>query len=626
MANPFTPEQISQILEEFFKVVGTRQYIGARYVPIFGRKGEESIEWDNSAPYEPLTIVLYQGNSYTSRQYVPVGVEITNQEFWALTGNYNAQVEQYRRDVQAFDGRISANATAIDAEKTRAENAEQTLQDGINTNATTIDAEKTRAEGAEQTLQDGINTNATAIAKESADRITADTEIKNSIGFTSRSGDKIVVFSDSTFQTNPDINNGNVLQKSVVDWMKELAPGMTIDNRGVGGTRTSWLLNTLNSLGESDISDATYVIVAYGTNDWQDSVGPLKINKASTDTMDYMYGACLDRINALAPKANVICVTPAFLKSTSASKDKILNQNNTGNTIQSYSDVIEFEAHRRNMACLRLDYLMGINISNYQSRMVASTNDIWVHYNQDTNRRIATMLLNCIYGIAVPSYSCSYIDVTPASWRRCDRFDYYSLVDRSRMTTNTYTVSGLLPNTEYWITAFGGNVKLLCNDAPVLNCLNLQGIVQFTVTTDDAGTLTIANQDSSHAVNLMNTKLTYGRPNIYQGVYPAQSGFLEYGGGGAPFATVNLLNSLSIGYLHYTVDSLDTVTPIATIPSRFKAINNGFAIGSIAQTNGVGIAAFSGRIFKNQLYPNMNVSKVEEQPIDISCILISLDV
>lgn len=113
MANPFTPEQISQILEEFFKAVGTRQYIGARYVPIFGRKGEESIEWDNSAPYEPLTIVLYQGNSYTSRQYVPVGVEITNHEFWALSGNYNAQIEQYRQEVLTLDGRISTNEDNI---------------------------------------------------------------------------------------------------------------------------------------------------------------------------------------------------------------------------------------------------------------------------------------------------------------------------------------------------------------------------------------------------------------------------------------------------------------------------------------------------------------------------------
>ena len=99
MPDTFTPEQIAQILEAFFAAVGTRQYIGARYVPLFGRKDEESIIWDNSAPYEPLTVVLYQGNSFTSRQYVPAGVEITNEEFWAETGNFNAQVEQYRQEV-----------------------------------------------------------------------------------------------------------------------------------------------------------------------------------------------------------------------------------------------------------------------------------------------------------------------------------------------------------------------------------------------------------------------------------------------------------------------------------------------------------------------------------------------
>lgn len=99
MANSLTPTEISQILEAFFNVVGTRQYKGMRYVPLFGRKGEESIVWDNTKPYEQLTIVLYQGNSFTSRQYVPAGVEITNTEFWAETGNYNAQIEQYRREV-----------------------------------------------------------------------------------------------------------------------------------------------------------------------------------------------------------------------------------------------------------------------------------------------------------------------------------------------------------------------------------------------------------------------------------------------------------------------------------------------------------------------------------------------
>ena len=117
MDDIFTPEQIAQILEEFFKVVGTRRYVGERYVPIFGRKGEESIQWDNSAPYEPLTIVLYQGDSYTSRQFVPIGVDITNQEFWAITGNYNAQIELYHSEtIAAREIAESALTTANNAQ------------------------------------------------------------------------------------------------------------------------------------------------------------------------------------------------------------------------------------------------------------------------------------------------------------------------------------------------------------------------------------------------------------------------------------------------------------------------------------------------------------------------------
>ena len=79
---------------------GKNVYVGHRYVPkIFG-------EWDNSKLYEPLSIVQYQGNSFTSRQYVPVGVELTNEEFWVSTGNYNAQVEQYRQDVRNLDNEV----------------------------------------------------------------------------------------------------------------------------------------------------------------------------------------------------------------------------------------------------------------------------------------------------------------------------------------------------------------------------------------------------------------------------------------------------------------------------------------------------------------------------------------
>lgn len=89
--------------------MAVREYVGARYVPLFA----DPLQWSNTRTYEPLTIVVNQGNSYTSRQFVPTGIDISNEDFWALTGNYNAQVEQYRQEVLAFDGRITKNANDI---------------------------------------------------------------------------------------------------------------------------------------------------------------------------------------------------------------------------------------------------------------------------------------------------------------------------------------------------------------------------------------------------------------------------------------------------------------------------------------------------------------------------------
>ena len=77
----------------------TRQYVGARYVPKFA----DPIAWDNANAYEALTIVTYNGTSYTSKKSVPAGTAITNTEYWVATGNYNAQVEAYREEVAALE-------------------------------------------------------------------------------------------------------------------------------------------------------------------------------------------------------------------------------------------------------------------------------------------------------------------------------------------------------------------------------------------------------------------------------------------------------------------------------------------------------------------------------------------
>lgn len=87
------------------------QYIGARYVPLFA----DPMQWDSTKTYEPLTIVYNGGNSYTSRQYVPAGIQIDDDAYWALTGNYNAQIEQYRAEVAQCNGRIEAVNGRIEA-------------------------------------------------------------------------------------------------------------------------------------------------------------------------------------------------------------------------------------------------------------------------------------------------------------------------------------------------------------------------------------------------------------------------------------------------------------------------------------------------------------------------------
>lgn len=111
------------------------KYKGLRYVPVFA----DPIEWNSANSYEALTIVEHQGNSYTSKQAVPTGIDISNEEFWALTGNYNAQVEQYRQEVKTFDGRIQAIETEIPTIKSDI----SANTEAIANNKTAIDSMKT---------------------------------------------------------------------------------------------------------------------------------------------------------------------------------------------------------------------------------------------------------------------------------------------------------------------------------------------------------------------------------------------------------------------------------------------------------------------------------------------------
>ena len=80
-------------------------YIGMRYVPIFDGA------WDATKSYEPLVIVEYGNNTYTSKKPVPVGTLPTNTTYWALTGNYNGQISNLQSQINDTNDDVSALQT-----------------------------------------------------------------------------------------------------------------------------------------------------------------------------------------------------------------------------------------------------------------------------------------------------------------------------------------------------------------------------------------------------------------------------------------------------------------------------------------------------------------------------------
>ena len=168
------------------------QYVGARYVPLFANP----IDWDITKAYEPLTIVYYQGNSYTSKQSVPTGTDINNETYWALTGNYNAQIEQYRAEVTAAKNEVdAATATNTTQDAQIAGTSDSGLKTLI-TNESTARGTKDTALDAQLagTADSGLKT---LITNESTARGTKDTALDAQLAGTTDSGLKTLIDSNT---------------------------------------------------------------------------------------------------------------------------------------------------------------------------------------------------------------------------------------------------------------------------------------------------------------------------------------------------------------------------------------------------------------------------------------------
>ena len=65
---------------------------GAVTYPTFA----DPLDWSKDRNYNQYVVVLNEGCSYISKVPVPHGIDITDTRYWALTNDYNAQMEQYR--------------------------------------------------------------------------------------------------------------------------------------------------------------------------------------------------------------------------------------------------------------------------------------------------------------------------------------------------------------------------------------------------------------------------------------------------------------------------------------------------------------------------------------------------
>ena len=290
-----TPEEIKQVIHDFVNTMSSQQYKGARYVPIVGRLGEESAEWDNTAPYEPLTIVLHEGNSYTSRKYVPVGIGLDNGEYWAMTGEFNGQVAQLRAIVMRFQAQIDANTQAIsdeEAARTEADDAldariddvaedlatetetriseDTDIRESVTNLGLSLDGEIANRENADTSLE---NTLRDLITDEANARSAADNSIYDSFApllLDSRNADEILWFGDSWSSPSGSYGYSGLLPKTVAGML-----GEKLHNYSVSGA--GWLLqsNSIQTQVEACLEDTSvkaarvrHIVFYCGTNDF----------------------------------------------------------------------------------------------------------------------------------------------------------------------------------------------------------------------------------------------------------------------------------------------------------------------------------------------------------------------
>lgn len=305
------------------------QYIGARYVPLFA----DPIEWDSTRTYEPLTIVYSGGNSYTSRQFVPKGIPIDNESYWALTCNYNAQIEQYRTEVAQYDARIEKNSAdiaknstdiakntediaaevvrATEAERTKAPNnhASRNTTYGIGTTVNYGHVKLSDVTGSTSGANDGV-----AATPNMVNMLVQDVESKFNAKLRTKAdinefaGKKLVTIGDSIMLgTGTTANDTKSIHAQIAAMLHMTVYNYAENNAGFttagSGSRKAKYLVQLQAA-KAEVPDADVIVISGGINDATQNFDVYaaaleafqyarnNFPNAKIFTAPYQYGAC----------------------------------------------------------------------------------------------------------------------------------------------------------------------------------------------------------------------------------------------------------------------------------------------------------------------------------------------
>lgn len=220
--------------------------------------------WNIAEPYAIWSVVQdTNGDGYVSTKAVPVGVEISNTDYWS-------KVAQYDQIYKEFNDRITANTNAIDV------NAKN-----ISTNSENISLETDRAKKAENTINNRISSIISQANTENTEIVDGRNEISGfsfkTVGENIRFGQNVI---SDLFRGNENLFLNNTPYKG---YLTETGPSSGYE-AGFDVSETSWNFFIIHVRKNSKITISGFSNISGAKNLWLNSANPIDVNSVASVT------------------------------------------------------------------------------------------------------------------------------------------------------------------------------------------------------------------------------------------------------------------------------------------------------------------------------------------------------